>query len=925
MKMRLKPQRRSAMGVSCWAVIVGTCFNLCHAQNETAQVPSTVIVPGHANAFAKATANDDAAGRLLLTELNCVLCHKPADVKTLSAKQAPLLDKVGERIQVKWLQKFIESPHGTKAGTTMPDLFAGQSKEARQESVTALTHFLASTGTVAPGRVDAGGIPRGLNLFNQVGCVACHDPQTPDAKPIAGSVPLPSIADKYSIAGFQAFVKDPLKYRPGGRMPHLNLDDKKSRDLTSFFFKDAEIIANVNFKFFEGNWQKVPDFDSMKPKQVGQAGGFDLNTSPTKNSYGLQFTGFIQIPKDGKYRFFLGSDDGSKMRINGQTVVDVDGVHPYQEKNAEIELTKGPHPVIVDFFQGGGGWVLKVDFQGPGISRRGLDTITTLTAVPPKPKPTDKNVFTLNNELAEKGRIVFETAGCASCHNMKVNQKTVASKLKAKSLTDLTALDSGCLSSTPVQNLPYYRLSNTQRGQLAAAIKSQKSPAELDASQVIHETMARFNCYACHQRGQLGGPDKARNSFFATTMKEMGDEGRLPPPLNGVGDKLTEGWLNQILANGSNDRPYMLTAMPKFGAGNVGHLTSAFRKTDLKEAAKIEEVGVSKGRGKAAGRKLVGSKGLGCIKCHTFGKHKATGIQSIDLTIMAKRLRKDWFHRYMANPQTYRPGTRMPAPWPFGNASIRDVLDASAPRQMHSVWNYLEDGDKAGIPLGLSGGAIVLAADKEPVMYRNFIEGVSPRAIAVGYPEFVNTCFDAQNFNLALIWQNDFIDASKHWNGRGQGNQRPLGDNVLSLVRGVPFAHLKTADEKWPSKDAAELGYTFKGYLFNSKRQPSFRYQFANLSITDLCEPQKIGDIDGLKRTISVSSKSLTEPLMHYRAASGQSIQKLEGGWYLVGDSLRTHVEGGIARIRNSGKHMELIVTIDMSNLNGRVAQQYAW
>jgi phosphatidylserine/phosphatidylglycerophosphate/cardiolipin synthase-like enzyme len=39
----------------------------------------------------------------------------------------------------------------------------------------------------------------------------------------------------------------------------------------------------------------------------------------------------------------------------------------------------------------------------------------------------------------------------------------------------------------------------------------------------------------------------------------MGDEGRIPPSLNGVGAKLTAGWLKKIFAEGSNDRPYMLT------------------------------------------------------------------------------------------------------------------------------------------------------------------------------------------------------------------------------------------------------------------------------------------------------------------------------------------------------------------------------
>lgn len=894
-------------------------------KSSRGDAPNTVVVPGHVRAYANAAAGDAAAGRLLLTELNCVLCHKPTDAAALQAKQAPLLDDIGSRVRVEWLQKFLASPHGTKAGTTMPDVFAGVLETARKESVVALTHFLASAGTPARGRVDAAGVNPGLDLFHRVGCVACHDPLKEGARAVSGSVPLPVIHEKYSLVGFQAFIKDPLKYRAGGRMPHLNLDDNSVGNLSAYFFKDVAVEANVNYKYFEGNWDSVPNFDDMPPKQVGQAAGFDLHAAPRKNSFGMQFTGFIQIPVDGKYRFFLGSDDGSKLRIDGKEIVLVDGVHPYQEKNTEIELTKGAHPVIVDFFQGGGEWVLKVDFQGQGMARQGLDSITTLTAEIPKPKTPDGDVFTLDLELAKRGRTVFETSGCASCHSMKVAGQDVVSKLQAKPMTALAGRTGGCLNQAAVSSIPHYLLSDTQRSQISAAIQSEKTASSLDAEQIIHESLARFNCYACHKRGEIGGPDADRDTFFETTMKEMGDEGRLPPPLNGIGDKLTETWLNQILANGSNDRPYMLTAMPKFGANNVGHLTTALRKVDLKDEGTIVEVGTSPGRAKAAGRHLVGDQALGCIKCHTFGPHKATGIQSIDLTIMTKRLRQDWFNRYMANPQVYRAGTRMPAPWPFGKTSIRDVLDASVPRQMQAVWDYLDDGTKASLPLGLTSGAIILKAETEPIIYRNFIEGVSPRAIAVGYPEHVNLCFDAQDFSLALIWQNDFIDASLHWNGRGQGNQRPLGDNVLSLVRGVPFAHLESAETKWPEGEAAKLGYSFKGYRFNSKRQPSFLYRVANLDVTDFCEPLRIGDIDGLHRTISVSSKSESAQTLQYRAASGGSIVKQDDGWFQVDNNLRVHVAGGTAEIRKIGNAFELIVTIDMRDNRGQIVQQYAW
>ena len=82
----------------------------------------------------------------------------------------------------------------------------------------------------------------------------------------------------------------------------------------------------------------------------------------------------------------------------------------------------------------------------------------------------------------------------------------------------------------------------------------------------------------------------------------------------------------------------------------------------------------------------------------------------------------------------------------------------------------------------------------EASIYRNFINGAGPRAIGVGYHEGVNLAFDANNMRLAMIWQGDFIDGARHWNGRGQGYQPPAGDAVVNLPEGVAIAALESAE-----------------------------------------------------------------------------------------------------------------------------------
>ena len=130
-------------------------------------------------------------------------------------------------------------------------------------------------------------------------------------------------------------------------------------------------------------------------------------------------------------------------------------------------------------------------------------------------------------------------------------------------------------------------------------------------------------------------------------------------------------------------------------------------------------------------------------------------------------------------------------------------------QQVYSIWKYLEDGDKASAPQGVGQNLIELYVFDEAVMYRNFIQGAGPRAIGVGYPERANLAFDANQMGIALLWHGSFMDAGRHWTGRGQGFQPPLGDNVLSLGQSPTIAVLESRDATWPSGEMKKQGYQF--------------------------------------------------------------------------------------------------------------------
>ncbi len=93
----------------------------------------------------------------------------------------------------------------------------------------------------------------------------------------------------------------------------------------------------------------------------------------------------------------------------------------------------------------------------------------------------------------------------------------------------------------------------------------------------------------------------------------------------------------------------------------------------------------------------------------------------------------------------------------------------------------------------------------------------------------MNLAWDADRLNLALLWKNDFIDASKHWVGSRPGLSRSLGR--LRGQTGCWFAD-RQADEpqaEWPklnkNQSAREFGYRFRGYSLNAAGQPTFKFE----------------------------------------------------------------------------------------------------
>jgi len=96
---------------------------------------------------------------------------------------------------------------------------------------------------------------------------------------------------------------------------------------------------------------------------------FAAETPGDGNTFSIRYTGFITISTNETYTFFTNSDDGSKLFIDGNEIVDNDGNHAAVEESGTVALTVGTYPITILFYEDAGGEELTVSYSSSSITK----------------------------------------------------------------------------------------------------------------------------------------------------------------------------------------------------------------------------------------------------------------------------------------------------------------------------------------------------------------------------------------------------------------------------------------------------------------------------------------------------------------------------------------------------------------------------
>ena len=131
-----------------------------------------------------------------------------------------------------------------------------------------------------------------------------------------------------------------------------------------------KVKKGLTYKYYHGSFRMVNDFVNLPPIQNGTVGNFSITPRQKEQFFAFDYDGYINIPDDGIYTFYLATNDGGRLYIDDFSLINNDGLHPLTEVKEPLALKSGLHPISVKYFQEGGSYGLTVSWKGPKFEKQ---------------------------------------------------------------------------------------------------------------------------------------------------------------------------------------------------------------------------------------------------------------------------------------------------------------------------------------------------------------------------------------------------------------------------------------------------------------------------------------------------------------------------------------------------------------------------
>lgn len=491
-------------------------------------------------------------------------------------------------------------------------------------------------------------------------------------------------------------------------------------------------------------------------------------------------------------------------------------------------------------------------------------------------------------EIAQ-GRKLVSAHRCAQCHSLPKDPELPA-PAAVKPLDAKSDWAKSCAAALNISRAKLgYSLTKADQQALQEYFSAPRAePATETKTFAGRLALIQNNCLACHSREGTESLSTSLPKKLADKLADLAEKlhalaasvpAMTPPSLNSIGDKLHEEALaGAIRRKGPPHRDYLLVRMPKFPLSDdqLKELTTYFIQSDrippLPEAITAKPTPAEEAAFSLAGSRLVSTDGFGCTSCHQVGKvipDKAPlNARGPALSSLDKRIRKEWYDRFLKNPARIVPRMEMPSV----QIPVKGVLDSKLDPQLAALWHVLATpGFEPPEPnafrvLRMAGGQF----KEVPQIVLDTIhhqDTVYTKPFLAALPNRHNLLFDLESNRLVAWYVGDAASQrtkGKSWFWRAEGHNllvnRSLKPEISLVVDGketVPLIRDQVL--------AQPLGMSGEFFQYSLSFQVAESPNVVRLMVTQLLSGQT--DRDDPSRT------SVTRELFITGAPEGSKVQ----------------------------------------------------
>ncbi|MFO0784240.1 MAG: S8 family serine peptidase [Phycisphaerales bacterium] len=199
--------------------------------------------------------------------------------------------------------------------------------------------------------------------------------------------------DVHSAAGVRSFtyqVREPISGATSQGVAYVDLALPRPAE------NPVNTVPGLDVNYYAVSLSVLPDWSTLTPYlhdlqpdiNFASTDGVFAN-SGLADDVGAVFDGYVAVPTTGLWTFSLTSDDGSRMRIGDDVVVNNDGLHGMVTASGSVALSAGLHRMRVEFFERGGGAGVVLRWTGPGLGTEAVPASALYRVAPGLPGDLD--------------------------------------------------------------------------------------------------------------------------------------------------------------------------------------------------------------------------------------------------------------------------------------------------------------------------------------------------------------------------------------------------------------------------------------------------------------------------------------------------------------------------------------------------------